>query len=79
MLDDPLRGGVYLLAGGKAIKMRRSPQHVYGIAATKDTLYLSTSQSIVAWTDWDGTRYGFRLITEDDAQHWAVWRRIGTS
>jgi glucose/arabinose dehydrogenase len=52
-----VRGGVYLLARGKAIKMRRSPQHVYGIAATKDTLYLSTSQALVAWSDWNGTRF----------------------
>jgi glucose/arabinose dehydrogenase len=50
-------GGVYLLAGGKAIKMHRSPKHVYGIAATKDTLYLSTSQALVAWSDWNGTRF----------------------
>jgi glucose/arabinose dehydrogenase len=50
-------GGVFLLQGGKAIKMRRSPHHVFGIAATKDTLYLSTSQALVAWTDWDGKRF----------------------
>src|SRR3954469_1458402 len=55
--NPDVRGGVYLLAGGKAIKMRRSPMHVYGIAATKDTLYLSTSQALVAWSDWSGTRF----------------------
>jgi glucose/arabinose dehydrogenase len=50
-------GGVYLLAGGKAIKVHGSPHHVFGIAATKDTLYLSTSQALIAWSDWNGTRF----------------------
>jgi glucose/arabinose dehydrogenase len=55
--NPDIPGGVFLLAGGKAIKMHRSPKHVLGIAATKDTLYLSTNQSLVAWSDWDGTRF----------------------
>ena len=38
-------GGVYLLGGGKAIRVG-SPQHVYGLAATKNTLYLSTSRAL---------------------------------
>jgi len=25
--------------------------------------------------DWDGTRYGFRLIIVDPRHHWSVWRR----
>jgi hypothetical protein len=25
--------------------------------------------------DWDGTRYGYRLIATDPVHHWAVWRR----
>jgi glucose/arabinose dehydrogenase len=55
--NPDVRGGVYLLAGGKAIKMRRSPHHVLGIAASKDTLYLSTNQALVAWSGWNGTRF----------------------
>jgi glucose/arabinose dehydrogenase len=55
--NPDVTGGVYMLADGKAIKMHRSPKHVYGIAATKDTLYLSTSQALVAWSDWNGTRF----------------------
>ena len=50
-------GGVYVLGGGKAIRVRGSPLHVYGLAAAKDTLYLSTSTALVAWSGWNGTRF----------------------
>jgi glucose/arabinose dehydrogenase len=50
-------GGVYILGGGKALRVPGSPPHVYGLAAAKNTLYLSTSQSLLAWSGWDGTRF----------------------
>jgi glucose/arabinose dehydrogenase len=50
-------GGVYILGGGKAIREPGSPQHVYGLAAAKNTLYLSTSQALLAWSGWNGTRF----------------------
>jgi glucose/arabinose dehydrogenase len=50
-------GGVYILGGGKAIRVPGSPQHVYGLAAAKNTLYLSTSESLLAWSRWNGTRF----------------------
>ena len=50
-------GGVYILGGGKAIRVPGSPQHVYGLAAAKNTLYLSTSQALLAWSGWNGTRF----------------------
>jgi len=50
-------GGVYLLRGGKAIRVPGSPKHVYGVAAAKSTLYLSTSQALLAWSGWNGTRF----------------------
>ena len=50
-------GGVYVLAGGKAIRVPGSPQHVYGVAAAKKTLYVSTSQALLAWSGWNGTRF----------------------
>jgi len=50
-------GGVYLLDGGKATRVAGSPKHVYGIAAGKSSLYLSTSQKLLAWSGWDGTRF----------------------
>jgi glucose/arabinose dehydrogenase len=30
---------------------------VYGLAAAKNTLYLSTSQALLAWSGWNGTRF----------------------
>jgi glucose/arabinose dehydrogenase len=50
-------GGVYLLGGGKAIRVPGSPQHVLGLAAAENTLYLSTGQALLAWSDWNGTRF----------------------
>src|SRR5690242_20607725 len=50
-------GGVYLLRGGKAIRVPGSPRHVYGLAAAKGTLYLSTGGTLLAWSGWDGTRF----------------------
>ncbi len=55
--DTNVAGGVYILGGGKAIRVPGSPKHVYGIAATKKTLYLSTSQELLAWAGWNGTRF----------------------
>jgi glucose/arabinose dehydrogenase len=55
--DATAPGGVYVLGDGKATKVPGSPQHVYGIAAAKNTLYLSTSQALLAWSGWDGTRF----------------------
>jgi glucose/arabinose dehydrogenase len=50
-------GGLYLLGSGKAIRVPGSPKHVFGITAAKDTLYLSTSQKLLAWSDWNGKRF----------------------
>ena len=50
-------GGVYLLGGGKAIRLPGSPKHVFGLAAGKNALYLSTSQRLLAWSGWNGTRF----------------------
>jgi len=55
--DPHAVGGVYVLGGGKAVRVPGSPQHVYGLAAAKDTLYLSTSQALLAWSGWNGTRF----------------------
>ena len=50
-------GGVYVLDGGKAIRVPGSPKHVFGVAAGKNALYLSTSQRLLAWSGWNGTRF----------------------
>jgi hypothetical protein len=46
--NPDVAGGVYVLGGGKAIRVPGSPKHVYGVAAAKNTLYLSTSQALLA-------------------------------
>jgi glucose/arabinose dehydrogenase len=60
--DPYVAGGVYVLAGGKATRVPGSPHHVFGLAAAKNTLYLSTSQSLLAWSGWDGTRFRQRRV-----------------
>jgi len=50
-------GGVYMLHGGKAIRVPGSPQHVFGIAGARNTLYLSTGQALLAWSGWNGSRF----------------------
>jgi glucose/arabinose dehydrogenase len=55
--DPHVAGGVYVLGGGKAIRVPGSPKHVYGLAAGRNTLYASTSPALHAWSDWDGTRF----------------------
>ena len=55
--DPSVVGGVYMLSGGKAIRLPGSPQHVIGLAAAKNTLYLSTSQALLAWSAWNGRRF----------------------
>src|SRR3954451_4962681 len=41
-------GGVYVLRGGRAVRVPASPRHVYGIAAAKETLYVSPNQALLA-------------------------------
>jgi glucose/arabinose dehydrogenase len=55
--DPNVAGGVYVLGDGKATRVPGSPKHVFGLAAGKNTLYLSTSQSLLAWSGWNGTRF----------------------
>jgi glucose/arabinose dehydrogenase len=55
--DPNVAGGVYVLGGGKATRVPGSPKHVFGLAAAKNTLYVSTSQALLAWSDWNGTRF----------------------
>src|SRR5689334_4671536 len=47
--DQDVAGGVYVLGGGKATRVPGSPHHVYGLAAGKSTLYLSTNAALLAW------------------------------
>jgi glucose/arabinose dehydrogenase len=55
-------GGVYVLGGGKAVRVPGSPRHVWGLAATKNTLYVSNIQALLAWSGWNGTRFQKRRV-----------------
>ena len=55
--DPDVAGGVYVLGGGKAIRVPGSPHHVYGLAAGKNALYLSTNHALLARSGWNGTRF----------------------
>jgi glucose/arabinose dehydrogenase len=50
-------GGVYVLGGGKATRVPGSPAHVFGLAAGKGTLYLSSGRQILAWSGWNGRQF----------------------
>jgi glucose/arabinose dehydrogenase len=53
-------GGVYVLKGGKPVKLPGSPPHVFGLAYSKGTLYVSGGVrvgEIFAWSGWNGTRF----------------------
>jgi glucose/arabinose dehydrogenase len=50
-------GGVYVLRGGKPIKLAGSPPHVFGLATSGGTLYLSDGRRILAWSGWNGTKF----------------------
>ena len=55
-------GGVYLLKGGKAVKLAGSPAHVFGLASAGGILYVSGGTSsaddkILAWSGWNGARF----------------------
>ena len=53
-------GGVYVLRGGKPVKIPGSPAHVFGLAYSGGTLYVSGGArggGIYAWSGWNGTRF----------------------
>jgi glucose/arabinose dehydrogenase len=52
-----ITGGVYTMHAGKAVKVPGSPPHVFGLATSGSTLYLSIASKILAWSGWNGTRF----------------------
>jgi len=53
-------GGVYVIKAGKPVKIPGSPAHVYGLAYSGGTLYVSGGArggGIYAWSGWNGTRF----------------------
>ena len=59
--DDPkITGGVYVLKGGKPVKVPGSPPHAFGLAWSNGTLYVSGGTRVgklFAWSGWNGTRF----------------------
>jgi len=64
--SGPPNGGVFLLKGGSATKLARSPQFVAGLAWHQGTLYVSggyftgpnsAKWQILAWSGWNGTMF----------------------
>jgi glucose/arabinose dehydrogenase len=57
-----VKGGVYLLEQGRAVRVPGSPAHVVGLAYRDGTLYVSecgcgAPSRILAWSGWDGRRF----------------------
>jgi glucose/arabinose dehydrogenase len=58
-----VRGGVYLLEHGRAVRLPGSPAHVVGLAYRRGTLYVSdcgcgaVPSRILAWSGWNGRRF----------------------
>jgi hypothetical protein len=53
-------GGVYVLKGGRPVRLAGSPAHVFGLAYHAGTLYVSGGTrvgEIFAWSNWNGTRF----------------------
>jgi glucose/arabinose dehydrogenase len=53
-------GGVYVIKAGKPVKIPGSPPHVFGLAYSGGTLYVSGGSrvgAIYAWSGWNGTRF----------------------
>ena len=58
--NPKVTGGVYVLKGGKPVKIPGSPAHVFGLAYSGGTLYVSGGArggGIYAWSGWNGTRF----------------------
>ena len=55
--DPDVPGGVYVVRGGKALRVPGSPHHAFGIAARNGTLYVSSGPRLLAWSGWNGTRF----------------------
>ncbi len=55
-----ITGGVYVLKGGKPVKLAGSPPHVFGLAYHAGTLYVSGGTrfgQIYAWSGWNGRTF----------------------
>lgn len=50
-------GGLFVLSGGEAKLLSKSPKFVFGLAERAGTLYVSTGPTIIALSGWNGTAF----------------------
>lgn len=55
-------GGLFTVADGKATKVPKTPPIVFGLAWRSNKLYVSTGPTIVAYSGWNGTRFGKQKV-----------------
>ena len=67
----PPNGGVFVIAGGKGVKLAGSPQFVAGLAWHAGTLYVSggsltgpttATWQLLAWSGWNGAKFAHRKV-----------------
>jgi glucose/arabinose dehydrogenase len=51
------KGGLFVLAGGKATRLADSPPAVFGLAWRAGTLYVSAGTKLLAYRGWNGTAF----------------------
>jgi glucose/arabinose dehydrogenase len=76
-----MAGGVYVLKDGRALKLRGSPAHVFGLAYSRGTLYVSGSGGtgvgeIFAWSEWNGTRFTKRRALVGSHRNFTVFNGL---
>ena len=55
--NPDVAGGVYVLGGGKAIKCQARRTMCMALRPGRRRSYLSTSQALIKWSGWNGTRF----------------------
>jgi glucose/arabinose dehydrogenase len=55
-------GGVFLLKGGQATRLKGSPAFVAGLTWRKGTLYVSAGPKILAWSGWNGSQFAKQKV-----------------
>ena len=62
-------GGLFVLAGGRATKLRNSPRFVFGLVWHSGSLYVSTGRTIVALRGWNGRSFAAQRTIYASRQH----------
>src|SRR4051812_27289055 len=72
-------GGVYVLRNRKAVKLAGSPPHVFGVATSGSTLYLSDGGHILAWSGWTGTKFAKSAVVATGPKRFSGFNGIVVS